>query len=326
MKKMIKQPFESLGPGILVTAAFIGPGTIVSGSLAGAHFGYSLLWALLFSAFATIVLQEMTACLALVSGQGLGENIADHFSHPFFRLVTITLVVSAIAIGNCAYQSSNIAGAAMGLTNLFQGAGLHPALWPALIALLAFALLWTGSYKLIEKALIALVGLMSVAFLMTFIMTQPDYSQVLSGLLKPSLPTGATLTVVALIGTTIVPYNLFLHASTVNEKWQSTDNLSKAKKDLYFSIPLGGVISIAIVSAAASAFFGKQADLQSAADLAPALQPLFGDLAQIMIAIGLIAAGLSSAITAPLATAYALSGLLKKPVKMDHPFFRLLWM
>ena len=104
-----------IGPAILVTAAFIGPGTVITASLAGANFGFSLLWALLFSVVATIILQEMAARLGVVTQQGLGENIRHTFQHPLLRAIAITLVVSAIVSGNGAYQSGNISGASLGL-------------------------------------------------------------------------------------------------------------------------------------------------------------------------------------------------------------------
>ena len=151
---------------------------------------------------------------------------------------------------------------------------------------------------------------MSLAFLATFFFIPFNIAEFFSGLLVPSLPTGATLTVIALIGTTVVPYNLFLHSASASRKWKSPDQLGEARKDLYFAIPLGGLISIAIVSTAASAFFGQQVQINNAADIAPALQPIFGEYAGMFIAIGLFAAGISSAVTAPLAAAFALSGIL----------------
>ena len=138
--------FPQLGPAFLVTAAFIGPGTVITASLAGANFGYSLIWALLFSVFASLVLQEMAARLGIVTQQGLGENIRASFSNPSIRILTILLVTSAIVIGNSAYQSGNIAGAALGLSSLFSEnvvSGISNAtLWPVLIGLIAFVVLW----------------------------------------------------------------------------------------------------------------------------------------------------------------------------------------
>jgi Mn2+/Fe2+ NRAMP family transporter len=131
--------------------------------------------------------------------------------------------------------------------------------------------------------------------------------------------------VIALIGTTVVPYNLFLHASSVSKKWKKPEHLKDAKKDLLISIPLGGLISLAIMSTAAMAFFGQSVELKSAADIAPALQPLFGDKAEVLMAIGLFSAGISSSVTAPLAAAYALSGILEKNWNLTDFGFKAVW-
>jgi manganese transport protein len=318
-----------VGPAFLVTAAFIGPGTVITASLAGANYGFSLLWALLFAVIATIILQEMAARLGIVTQQGLGENIRSAFELPILKAISIVLVVSAIVIGNGAYQSGNISGASLGLASLIEFdriLGLESAvLWPILIGAIAFSLLWTGSYKVIEQALIILVALMSLAFLLTLLISRPDFSQLASGLFVPSIPTGASLTVIALIGTTVVPYNLFLHSASASQKWQSPRQLPDARKDLFVAIPLGGLISIAIVSTAATAFFGESVTLNSIADLAPALQPVAGDMAKILMASGLFAAGISSAVTAPLAAAYALSGILDLNKQLDSNQFKSIW-
>ncbi|SHG19151.1 NRAMP (natural resistance-associated macrophage protein) metal ion transporters [Microbulbifer donghaiensis] len=320
--------YLNIGPATMVAAAFIGPGTVVTASLAGASFGYALLWALLFAIVASMILQEMTARLGVVTQQGLGENIRETFHQPLPRALAVLLVVSAIVIGNAAYQSGNIAGASMGLEALTSAVGrdsltFNP--WPLVIAAIAFFLLWRGEYRLIEGSLVALVLLMSLAFLATLVITKPDLPALLKGLLLPSIPSGATLTTVALIGTTVVPYNLFLHSSSAGKKWQHPDLLPQARRDIYFSIPLGGLISIAIVSTAASAFFGRQIVLSGAGDIAASLQPLFGGGAQYFMGIGLFAAGISSALTAPLAAAYALSGILGLKSDMKSLGFRLVW-
>jgi Mn2+/Fe2+ NRAMP family transporter len=319
--------FPKVGPAVLVTAAFIGPGTVITATMAGANFGFSLLWALVFSVIATIILQEMAARLGVVTQQGLGENIRLACKTPIAKILSIVLVVGAIVIGNAAYQGGNISGATLGLKYLF-GEGLWGAgfsFWPLLIGIVAFGILTTGSYKLIEKALIVLVSLMSVAFLASFIMVPINWTEFFSGLLIPSLPSGATLTVIALIGTTVVPYNLFLHSASASKKWKSPEQLGEARKDLYFAIPLGGLISIAIVSTAASAFFGQQAQITNAADIAPALTPVFGDLSGVFIAVGLFAAGISSAVTAPLAAAFALSGILNLNKSLQSMSFKVIW-
>ena len=245
------------------------------------------------------------------------------------KLGVVMLIVSAIVVGNGAYQSGNISGASLGLISVTQQLGLNMAfanvIFPIIIGLLAFFLLITGSYKLIERALVVLVGLMSVAFIVTFFLSQPQWHELMSSFVAFELPTGATLTVIALIGTTVVPYNLFLHASTASKKWHSVNDISAARQDLLISIPLGALISVAVLSTAASAFFGQQISLQSAADIAPALQPLFGESASVFLGLGLFAAGISSAITAPLAAAFALSGILNLDKNLNAFGFRLTW-
>jgi Mn2+/Fe2+ NRAMP family transporter len=324
--KIMKLP--QIGPAFLVTAGFIGPGTVITATLAGANYGYSLLWAIAFSVIATIILQEMTARLGIVTQQGLGENIRAACKNPISKTIAILLVVSAIVIGNGAYQGGNILGASLGLQNIFGHINLLSTIniWPFVIGFIAFAILSSGNYKIIEKALILLVGIMSLAFITTFIITKPNITHFFSGLLIPTMPDGATLTVIALIGTTVVPYNLFLHAASASKKWHSVEQLPAARKDLFISIPLGGLISIAIISTAASAFFGQQTSITNAAEISPALQPLFGSFASTFTGIGLFAAGISSAVTAPLAAAFALSGILDLNKNLHSKSFKTIWL
>lgn len=327
------------GPATLVTAAFIGPGTVVTASLAGANYGYALIWALVFSVAATMVLQEMAARLGIVTGRGLGENLRQLVQQPLLRWPLLLLVVAAIVVGNSAYQGGNISGAALGVDALFADSRLvrfwsaqtDINLWALLLGAIAATVLWFGQYKLIERCLIALVLLMSLAFIGSMLLTRPDLPALITGAFWPAIPTGAVLSVVALIGTTVVPYSLFLHAAAAAQKWpQQTIStnaaLRAARQDIAVAIPLGGLISIAIVSTAATAFFGQDQQLENVAQLAQALTPLFGSAATWCLALGLMAAGLSSAITAPLAGAYALAGILGKPLNLKQPVFRATWL
>jgi len=317
---------KKFGPGLLVTAAFIGPGTITTASVAGANFGFALLWALLFSVIATVVLQEMAARLGLVTHAGLSEALRSSFEHPLLRSLAIALVVAAIGIGNAAYEAGNIAGATLGAAAIIN--------WPSsLLALLigagAFALLISGKYRVVERVLVVLVLLMSAVFIITMVMVKPSVPAMLSGLLTPTLPSGATLTVIALIGTTVVPYNLFLHASAVQEKWPRSvplvQSLNEARWDTGLSIGIGGLITLAVMSTAAAAFFGSDTQL-SAATMASQLEPLLGAAAKYFFAVGLLAAGLTSAITAPLAASYAVCGAMGWPRDFSNLRFKLVWL
>ncbi|GAB3310371.1 NRAMP family divalent metal transporter [Haliea atlantica] len=321
--KTLRQRF---GPGLLVTAAFIGPGTITTASSAGAHYGFALLWALLFSVLATFVLQEMSARLGLVTRRGLAEAMRAHFSNPVFGRLAILLVVIAVGLGNAAYESGNIAGAAMALTAV--GAG-HPAAWSILIGLIAGGLLASGRYQALERTLVVLVLLMAAVFTLTAVLVAPPLGAMLEGVLRPEIPPGATLVVVALIGTTVVPYNLFLHASAVTRKWPESlpvgQALRESRLDSALSIGIGGVVTLAVMSTAAATFFGS-GEAFAAGTLARQLEPLLGPAAPWVFACGLFAAGLTSAITAPLAAAWAVCGALGWRTSLDAPGFRLVWL
>ncbi|MEX1250602.1 MAG: Nramp family divalent metal transporter [Hyphomonas sp.] len=303
-----------LGPGALVTAAFIGPGTVTACTLAGANFGYALLWALVFATFATVILQEMSARLGVVTGKGLGEALMAGAGNPALKFAVAGLVVVALAMGNAAYQAGNLTGAALGGEAIFGLAGPNRNMWVIGLAILAAAFLLTGSYKLLERALIALVTVMSLAFAGSVLITRPDFGQLLQGLV-PSVPEGGLFTAIALIGTTIVPYNLFLHASASRERWAGKGDagLQEARMDTRVSVGLGGLISIFILVTAAASLFSSGLVIRSGADLAQAIEPAYGPAARYLVGIGLLAAGLSSAITAPMAAAYAVCELSGRP-------------
>ncbi len=314
------------GPGILVTAAFIGPGTVTTASVAGASYGFVLLWALLFSVIATFVLQEMSARLGLVTRQGLAEALRGSYAGHWRGMAAICLVVAAVGFGNAAYEAGNIAGASLGLQEL---SGIDGPLWVLAVSLLSAALLASGRYRLIETALVVLVLLMSLVFLLTLLMVRPAPGDMLSGLLTPRIPAGSLVTVIALIGTTVVPYNLFLHSSAVQEKWPAGQPLDQSLKesriDSAVSIGLGGLITLAVMGTSAAAFYGSGTAL-SPATLAQQLEPLLGPAASYFFAAGLFAAGLSSAVTAPLAAAYAVCGALGWPRDLRARGFRLVWL
>jgi NRAMP (natural resistance-associated macrophage protein)-like metal ion transporter len=306
---MIKR-IKNIGPGALIAAAFIGPGTVTACTLAGANFGYTLLWALLFATIATIILQEMSARLGLVTQQGLGETLRIMLNQSIWKWPLFALIMVALYLGNAAYEAGNLSGAALGINALTDGSQSIYRLSVIFISLLAGFLLWRGSYKQIERILLILVALMALAFIATFISVGPDLSLLFKGLTTPKIPDGSLLTVIALIGTTVVPYNLFLHASAVKAKWSSIDDLNHARADTATAIGLGGLITILIASTAAASIFGSGLNITGAGDMATQLEPLFGSFSKTMLGIGFFAAGLSSSITAPLATAYAMTEIL----------------
>lgn len=313
---------KSMGPAAIVTAAFIGPGTVTTASLAGARYGYALLWAMAFSVFATIILQEMAARLGIVTRLGLGEALREQFDNPVLKYASVFLVIAAIGIGCAAYETGNILGGALGLEAI---TGISMNIWGPIMGIGAFILLFSGSYKLVEKFLVGLVVAMSAIFITTAIIVRPDFGAIMAGFV-PSVPQGGALLVVALIGTTVVPYNLFLHASAVQERWSDASGIKDSKIDIIFSIILGGLISMAVIVTASAAFFGTGIAIGNAGEMATQLEPLLGSWAKNIFALGLFSAGLSSAITAPLAAAYATAGALGWEKNMKSKKFRAIWM
>lgn len=312
--------FRKIGPGFLIAAAFIGPGTVTTCTLAGVGFGFALLWALLLSVITTVIFQEMAARIGILTKQGLASSIRSQLHKPWARNTVTLIILSAVVIGNAAYEAGNIGGAVLGLEAL---TGSVPSPWFSwFIGGIVFALLFAGSYKILEKVFISLVILMSISFILAAFLTRPEMGKVLSGLFMPSLPEKSLFTVVALIGTTVVPYNLFLHASLVSEKWESVKDIKAVRWDTVLSIGLGGLISMAIVvSASASGL----TEVSSGLDLAKGLEPLYGKGATYFLGVGLFAAGITSAITAPLAAAYVAASCFNWKEGLTGRRFRLVW-
>ena len=281
----------------VISAAFIGPGTVTAAASAGAGFGYALLWAIVFSTLACLVLQEASARLTVVSGRNLGEALKERFPRGFARVVTLVLVLGAIVLGCAAYEAGNIlggvAGAALALP--FSPSGLTVA-----VVVSAALLLWFNSPRRVALFLSVLVATMGVAFLWTAIRLRPSAEALLLASLRPSLPEGSALLAVSLVGTTVVPYNLFLGSSLA--RGQSVGEL---RFGLTVAVLLGGLISMGVLVVGAA----TEPPLEFSR-LSGVLVDRLGGWARLLFALGLLAAGLSSAVTAPLAAALTARGTL----------------
>ena len=329
MEKFWKR-LKQVGPGAVVAAAFIGPGTVTTCTVSGASYGYTLLWALLFSTISVIILQSMASKLGIVKKVGLGEALREKYTGKGVRILLAILVIGAVFIGNVAYETGNISGGILGLQ----------AIWPSLskipVAIVVFAiaagLLLSGKYDIVEKVLTALVVLMGILFLITAIAVKPNFGEVIKGLFVPRVPqmNRAWFYVTGLIGTTVVPYNIYLHASSSAKKWGKDGDKDEALKtsltDSILSIGLGGIISMCIVITAAVCYDGSgTAAIASGKAMAEQLKPILGSWATVAFGIGLFAAGMSSAITAPLAAAFASSGILGWGEDMKKKRFIAIW-
>ena len=312
------------GPGMLVAAAFIGPGTVTTASIAGANFGFVLMWALLLSIIVTFVLQEMSSRLGIVSGLGLSEALRSSINNHFLKAFLMILIVSALGIGNAAFEVGNITGAAIGLSQI---SNLSISSSVLIVGILVLILLGTRIFKMLEQILTVLVVIMSLLFLLTMITIEIDYSKLLRGLFIPTVTASSLLTIMALIGTTVVPYNLFLHADASKRKWKDqevTQALNNSRADTAISIGLGGLITLAIMSTSAVAFFGSSMEISSE-NLARQLEPILGSYSSYIFNFGLFVAGITSAVTAPLAASIAVTEALGWKNDPSSFRFKLVW-
>ncbi|MFQ5528014.1 MAG: NRAMP family divalent metal transporter [Thermoanaerobaculia bacterium] len=300
----------------IIAAAFIGPGTVTAAASAGAGFGHALLWALVFSTIACLVLQEASARLTVVSGRNLGEALRERYRTGWRSLAVLVLVLGAIVLGCAAYEAGNILGGV-------AGAALNLDLSSRSLAVatvaIAAVLLFFNSPRRVAFLLSVLVATMGAGFLWTAVQLRPAVGELLSGALRPLLPEGSGLLVIALVGTTVVPYNLFLGSGLAHGQ-----SLSELRFGLAVAVVLGGVISMAVlvVGAALAGPFSFEA-------LADVLVERLGSRARTLFGAGLFAAGLSSAVTAPLAaavTARSLFGHKRGEAWSDRSWrFRSVW-
>ena len=312
--------FRDIGPGALIAAAFIGPGTVTLCTIAGASFGYSLIWAILLSIFSTIVLQEMSLRIGLITKMNLAEVIRINIKSKFINRLFLVLIICSILIGNAAYEAGNITGASLGISAILNSESINSI--PIFIGLIAFIILYQGNYKILERFLVLLVLIMSISFFITAIMTKPNIESLLNGILSPELNSNNIMVVLGLVGTTVVPYNLFLHSSLVSEKWGSSNKLKVARFESFFSILIGGLISLSIIITAASV---NNKDVNGVIDLAKGLEPLYGKFAIYFLGIGLFASGITSSITAPLAAAYVAKSCFDWNDSLKSQKFRAIW-
>ena len=312
--------FRDIGPGVLIAAAFIGPGTVTLCTIAGASFGYSLIWAIVLSTFSTIVLQEMSLRIGLVTRMNLAEVLRTSIKSIFLNRLIILFIIFSIIIGNTAYEAGNITGASLGISAIINYESINYI--PVFIGLIAFVILYQGDYKILEKSLVSLVIVMSISFFITAIMTRPDITSLLKGIFKPQVNSSNLIVVLGLIGTTVVPYNIFLHSSLVSEKWNSIEKLKVARIESFISILLGGLVSLSIIITAASV---SNQNVTGVIDLAKGLEPLYGKFAIYFLGLGLFASGITSSITAPLAAAYVAKSCFGWNNSLKSNRFRLVW-
>ena len=277
----------------VISAAFIGPGTVTTASTAGAMFGLDLVWALAFATFACIVVQEAAARITIGSGKTLGEGISIKYGSSKLKI----WLAIAVIFGCVAYQAGNILGAVNGAKLAFN---FPTKLSTFLVVGLCAVLLWFGRGKAIIQLLGLLVAIMGIMFIIVAAGIDFTGSEILSRLFSPALPEGSELITIGLIGTTIVPYNLFLGSGISHGQ-----SLMEMRVGIFFAVLIGGFISLAVLITG-TAVEGEM----TFPSLTSTLVALEGSEAGYLFGLGLFAAGFTSSMTAPLASAITGQSLL----------------
>lgn len=298
-----------------VTAAFLGPGTITVCSRAGAQHGFALLWVLLVSLVVLWIAQERCARLGILGRVSLAQGLTASDLPATVQWSARLLVVLALGIGCAAYQAGNLSGAAQGLRVLTD---LDPK--PAFLycTIPAAALLCVVSRERLLTVLVFFVLLMTLCFLIAALCARPSPLALLRGLFQPSIPAdldghSSFLSVAALVGTTIVPYNLFLHSSLARDRATGEEGYRRERRELACFLPVGILVSMSVLVTAACAFQGMAEPPRELSAMAGQLERPLGAFGRHAFAVGILAAGLSSALTAPLAAGLAVSELWRNP-------------
>ena len=291
-KKTFMQKLKNMGPAAIITSAFIGPGTITTATLVGVKFQYALLWAVVFSGIALIVLMEMSSRIAIASHKNvIDAAIALKPESRGWRLFVQIFVGLAVGISCFAFQSGNEIGASAGLQDITGMPQWVSALIIGVIALIAAL----ASNKVLETIMQVFVSVMGVLFLVTAIAVAPNLGQVVTGLV-PVVPEGGLMNTMALIGTTLVGMNLILHSITSQGKYTSIEELPDARFDICFNIIIGIIITASILITSGTVLYGTGTSVNGALTFTKSLEPVLGSWARVVGDIGLLAAGLSSAI------------------------------
>jgi len=298
----------TLGPGFMVAAAFVGPGTITTASVAGASSGVTLIWAVAISVLATVVLQELSIRSALSTNQDLAPLIRRFGEDRGWGMPVALLILCSIGLGNAAYQSGNLVGAALGVSGATPAAFTHGVLVTGTIAA---TLIVIDRYRLLERTMLMLVGLMTSLLIGLAVACLPDLMAAHRQAASSVASFDATLAL-ALIGTTVVPYNLFLHATAVRHRWLGVslpDALREARFESVAAIIVGGFVTAAIMVVGTVVIAGDTSRPALEA-LQMGIEQRFPGVGRWAIGAGLFAAGLTSAIAAPVAAGWAVCGVM----------------
>ena len=300
--------FKYIGPGLLVTVGFIDPGNWASNFAAGSEFGYALLWVVTLSTVMLIVLQHNVAHLGIVTGLCLSEAATQYCPKWIARSVLGSAVLASIST-----SLAEILGGAIALQMLLD----IPIVWGSILTtLFVVIMLFSNSYKKIERAIIAFVSVIGLSFLYELFLVDIDWPVAARAWVVPSIPQGSMLIIMSVLGAVVMPHNLFLHSEVIQSheyNKQDEGSIRKVLKyelyDTLFSMIVGWAINSAMILLAAATFFKTSTPVEELQQAKSLLDPLLGNNAGVIFALALLMAGISSTITSGMAAGSIFAGI-----------------
>lgn len=311
--------FKYIGPGLLVTVGFIDPGNWASNLAAGANYGYALLWMVTLSTLMLILLQHNVAHLGIATGLCLSEAATTYLKPVYSKFLLSSAMLASIST-----SLAEILGGAIALNMLFNVPIRAGAI---LVTIFVLIMLYTNSYRKIEKWIIAFVSIIGLSFLYELSLVNVDWNSALAGWVTPSFPKGSMIVITSVLGAVVMPHNLFLHSEIIQSRqWNLKDDkiIKKQLKyeffDTLLSMLIGWAINSAMILLAATTFFSSKTPVSELQQANQLLTPLLGNNAAIIFAVALLFAGIASTITSGMAAGSIFAGMYKEPydIKDNH--------
>lgn len=319
---MALEIFKYVGPGLLVTVGFIDPGNWASNLAAGADFGYALLWMVTLSTVMLIVLQHNAAHLGIVTGLCLSEAAMKHLPRPVAVSALGTAVAAAVSTA-----LAELLGGAIALRMLF---GLPLSVGTLLTLILVLWMLFSHSYRRVERIIIGFVSLIGLAFIFELSLVHLDWTAATIGWLTPSLPAGSLPVVMSVLGAVVMPHNLFLHSEIIQSRQWHLDTPEIIRRqlkyeylDTLFSMLVGFCINSAMILLAAATFFHAGVAVDALEQAQALLSPMLGPAAGLVFAISLLLAGIASSVTAGMAGGSIFAGIFGEPYDIGDSHSRM---
>jgi len=301
-----------IGPGLLVTVGFIDPGNWAANVAAGSEFGTKLLWVVALSTFMLVLLQHNAAHLGIATGYCLAEAASIYLNKYLSRFVLTTAILSAVSTA-----MAEILGAAIALNMLFK---LPLKVGSIIICVFVLLLLLTNSYHRLEKWIISFVSIIGLSFVFELIIVKVDLSSTLKDVVVPQLPMNSILIVMSILGSVVMPHNLFLHSEIIQSRqWNKEDDkvirhqLKYEFIDTLLSMIIGWAINSSMIIIASSVFYKNNIVVNTLSQAQEMLKPIVGNISSIIFALALLFAGFASSITAAFSGGSIFSGMFKEP-------------